>query len=160
MTKYIPYGNGRYRRPKEGDVGPWLCVTAEDHQTGEEEDYFEFLEVHRSDRGDGVVARVSVWNHGNVQQGSCVILDVEKAKRMRDRLNAVIQEAEVGRVLLGRTQRIYEKCRRNRNLSDPQITMLNRLVGASQGELERMYQYCVHLYTQGSWMVRASMTSR
>lgn len=156
MTKYIPYENGRYRRPKEGDAGPWLCVSSKDAYTDEDEGYFEFLEVHQSARGDGIVARVSTWSqdgflggHGTVKAGACVILDVETAKRMRDRLNAVIQEAELGRVILDRTTRMYDKCRNIRTLSNQHLTMLNQLVGSSQGELERMYQYCVYLYGQG-----------
>lgn len=91
MKKYIPYQNATHgaRHPAESTEGPWLCIT-----NGDDEDYEEFLEVflevHQSERGDGVVFRVSEFNRGRVNLGQCVILDKERVRKVRDRLDELL----------------------------------------------------------------------
>ncbi len=80
--RYVPLENGiDVELPKEDlQVGPWYCATRFD----------DFLEVHQSDRLDGVVVRVSWFASREIRLGRCVILDRQKATQVRDRLNELI----------------------------------------------------------------------
>lgn len=94
MTKskqYIPHQNQGHgaQPPTESPEGPWLCITNDDDR-----DYEEFLEVHRSARGDGVVFRVSEFNRGRIDLGQCVILDKEGVRKVRDRLDELLARIE------------------------------------------------------------------
>lgn len=64
--RYIPLHNtsGDGPVPPETPQGPWRCTT------NEGDDYRELFEAHRSERGDGVVFRVSVSRRGHYD-GAC-----------------------------------------------------------------------------------------
>ncbi len=82
MRRYVPLENGiNVELPKEDlEVGPWYCAT----------EFHDFLEVHQSDRGDGIVVRVSWFTSRDLRLGRCVILDRQKATQVRDRLNELL----------------------------------------------------------------------
>jgi len=90
--RYVPHENVTHgaSAPVETPEGPWLCVTNDDGT------YEEFLEVHQSARGDGVVFRVSEFNRGQVRLGKCVILDEVGARKVRDRLDELLALLEQG----------------------------------------------------------------
>jgi len=105
--RYFPFENhvnGARERPVEKDCGPWICDADEfDGFTGEPSPFLEFLEMHKSGTGDGVVFRVSEWtlrehkqDTGNVRLGPCVILKKEKLLRLRDQLDNLIDMLEEG----------------------------------------------------------------
>ncbi len=93
MKPYYPHEN-RYnteKPPQQMDTGPWHCMCIED------DDYHsDFLEVHLSATGRGVVFRVSLFQgsygeeDGDIRLGSCAIMDREKATAVRDRLNEIL----------------------------------------------------------------------
>lgn len=103
--RYIPFenhANGSRPRPVEmlSGCGPWLCSATEfDPYTGEPGDHLEFLEVHLSSRGDGVVFRVSEWSlknrkkdTGDIRLGQCAILDRNDLKKVRDHINDLLEQ--------------------------------------------------------------------
>jgi hypothetical protein len=89
--KYWPLGNvlSEARCPKESPEGPWLCVG-----NLENDDYEEFLEVHQSARGDGVVLRISEFNGGRISLGRCVVLDEGRARQVRNRFDLLLNQLE------------------------------------------------------------------
>lgn len=91
--RYTPHQNVTHgaTAPLETPEGPWLCTTNDD-----DGEYEEFLEVHRSARGDGVVFRVSEFNRGRISLGKCVILDAAGARKVRDRLDELLALLEQG----------------------------------------------------------------
>ena len=96
--KYFPLENrmsGAKRPAEDPEIGPWYCVSEEEMRE-EGFDYGEFLEVHQSDRGDGVVFRVSDFNAGRIDLGQCVILNRKNVTAVRDRLNALLEALETG----------------------------------------------------------------
>lgn len=91
MERYFPLENKFLSadKPKENlIIGPWYCITND----YEEQNFrYELLEMHLSDRGTGVVFRVTNYCAGDISLGSCVILDRAKATVLRDRLNELIE---------------------------------------------------------------------
>ncbi len=100
--RYHPLSNayggcGLAEMPGEDpEVGPWHCMATK--KTREEDPYFDysefvevFIEVHQSERGDGVVIRNSEYNSGNIKLGGCSILTKAQATQIRDRLTALIE---------------------------------------------------------------------
>lgn len=87
--KYIPLSNSyNADRPEENlEVGPWNCKCSAD-----EENFGEFLEMHLSHPGTGIVFRVSRYLLREIRLGECAILDKTGAIALRNRLNKLIEQ--------------------------------------------------------------------
>ena len=93
--RYFPHEN-RFdlEEPIEEDleIGPWKCVVFERDDDWQlwHGPFFNFLEVHTSQKGDCIVFRVSEFDQDKVKLGSCTLLDRKKATKLRDRLNELL----------------------------------------------------------------------
>jgi len=86
---------------EDPEIGPWYCVESRRRQSEGEDlsEHAEFVEVHQSFRGDGIVIRNSEFSThvrwgGVITLGKCSILNKKQAIQVRDRLTALINALE------------------------------------------------------------------
>lgn len=95
LHDYYSFANvmcGATKPEEKASTGPWHCIAYSDPEyTEDPEAMLDFLEVHLSHRGDGIVFRVNLYVRSTIQLGKCTILDLPRAIQVRDRLDYLIK---------------------------------------------------------------------
>lgn len=83
IREYYPLENSlNAKMPKfDSEVGPWRCGCG-----AEDETFADFLEIHLSGTGTGIVFRISRFSGEELWLGECVVLQREDSAQVAERI--------------------------------------------------------------------------